>query len=104
MKLGVRWDGQILKSLLTEGDIIQMQNNYSPRVGFTWDVTHDGKSKFYGFYGQYVERVPTDMAIRSLAHEYSGYEYFWDPQNTVWRAPASSTARRNTSRASTPTR
>ena len=78
LKLGLRWDAQTLKSLLKEGDVIQLNDNFSPRVGFTWDVMHSGKSKFYGFYGQYVERVPTDMAIRSLAHEYSGYEYFYD--------------------------
>jgi hypothetical protein len=82
LKLGVRDDGQMIESTLPGGDSIKLDNNIAPRVGFTWDVAHNGKSKLYGFYGRYFERVPNDMAIRSLANEHDGYEYYTDPSLT----------------------
>ena len=43
---------------------------WAPRIGFTWDIAHNNKSKLYGFWGQYYERIPNDMAIRALTDEY----------------------------------
>ncbi|MEJ2422272.1 MAG: TonB-dependent receptor, partial [Acidobacteriota bacterium] len=87
LKLGLRYSQQKLKSLLpaTANSPIRalsLTGNYAPRVGFTWDIKHNGKSKLYGFAGRYFERVPTDMALRSLAGEVSGFEGFWDPALT----------------------
>ncbi len=88
LKLGLRYSQQKLKSLLpatTNSPIRQLSltGNYAPRVGFTWDIKHNGKSKLYGFAGRYFERVPTDMALRSLAGEVSGFEAFYDPALTI---------------------
>ncbi len=82
LKFGLRDDGQLIESTLPGGNSIKLDNNIAPRVGFTWDVAHNGKSKLYGFAGRYFERVPNDMAIRSLANEHDGFEYYSDPNLT----------------------
>jgi hypothetical protein len=42
---------------------------FAPRIGLTWDVTGDGRSKAYLNAARYFERVPNDLAIRSLSNE-----------------------------------
>jgi hypothetical protein len=39
---------------------------FAPRIGLTWDVTGDGRSKAYVNAARYYERVPNDLAIRAL--------------------------------------
>jgi hypothetical protein len=47
-----------------------------PRLGFTWDVNQDGKTKVSGNYATYFEQVPQRMAIRVYANEtYLRYNY-----------------------------
>lgn len=47
-----------------------------PRLGFTWDVNEDGKTKVSGSYAKYFEMVPQRMAIRVYANEtYIRYRY-----------------------------
>ncbi len=57
---------------------VRINDELAPRLGFTWDVAHNGKSKLYGFFGQYYERIPNDMAVRALTDEYFTFEYFMD--------------------------
>ena len=38
--------------------LLEHQRRVGPRIGFTWDVAHNNKSKLYGFWGQYYERIP----------------------------------------------
>jgi len=42
---------------------------FAPRVGLTWDTKGDGRSKAYLNVARYFERVPNDLAIRSLSNE-----------------------------------
>lgn len=47
-----------------------------PRLGFTWDVNQDGKTKVSGNYATYFEAIPQRMAIRVYANEiYNRYRY-----------------------------
>ncbi|MEW5765919.1 MAG: TonB-dependent receptor, partial [Acidobacteriota bacterium] len=62
---------------------VNINDMWAPRIGFTWDVFHNSKSKLYGFWGQYYERIPNDMAIRALTDEYFFFEYFRDPALTT---------------------
>ena len=61
---------------------VNINDEWAPRVGFTWDVAHNNKSKLYGFYGMYYERIPNDMAVRALTDEYFHFSYFYDPALT----------------------
>jgi len=100
LKLGVRLDQIHMKggdNTLNVPDQLQPGHGYSngkarhvnindmwaPRIGFTWDIAHNQKSKLYGFWGQYYERIPNDMAIRALTDEYFDFTYFANPQLTV---------------------
>ena len=46
-----------------------MADYIQPRVGFTWDVLGEGKSKLSGSYGRYYEKIPQRMAIREFGGE-----------------------------------
>lgn len=62
---------------------LNINDMWAPRIGFTWDIAHNNKSKLYGFWGQYYERIPNDLAIRALTDEYFHFSYFWDSGLTV---------------------
>jgi hypothetical protein len=42
-------------------------NNYSPRIGATFDVFGNGKSKVYASWGRFLSKIPNDLAARSLS-------------------------------------
>ncbi len=84
LKLGLRYDEERVEGKLPGARSIDLTGNYAPRLGFAWDVAHNGKSKLYGFAGRYFQRVPTEIAILTLNSYQSGFEIFYDPQMTVW--------------------
>ncbi len=67
---------------------VNINDMWAPRIGFTWDIAHNNKSKLYGFWGQYYERIPNDMAIRALTDEYFHFSYFMDAGLTQPFQPA----------------
>jgi hypothetical protein len=42
-------------------------NNWSPRIGATFDIAGNGKSKLYASWGRFFVKIPNDLAARSLA-------------------------------------
>jgi hypothetical protein len=44
-------------------------DNIAPRLGASWDFTGKGKGKVFAHYGRYVEKIPNDIAVRSLSTE-----------------------------------
>jgi len=65
---------------------VNINDMWAPRIGFTWDVAHNGKSKLYGFWGYYYERIPNDMAIRALTDEYFHFTTYYNPDLTIPQA------------------
>ena len=62
---GLRYEQETMS-----GTIIKdwtLKNNWAPRIGATFDVTGDGKTKVYGNYGRYYARIPNDLAARALS-------------------------------------
>jgi carboxypeptidase family protein/TonB-dependent receptor-like protein len=55
---------------------------FSPRLGLTYDVLGNGKSKLYGNYGRYYQRIPNDLAIRSFSSETSSTRVTYDLAGT----------------------
>ena len=46
----------------------------APRIGFTWDVARNGRSKVFGHFGRFYESVPLDINVRAFGNEL--FEYF----------------------------
>lgn len=49
----------------------------APRLGFTWDVAKNGKSKLYAHYGRFYESVPLDINVRAFGNENYNFHYFY---------------------------
>ncbi len=63
MNLGIRYDDQ----KVFKGDntlAFDLKDQWSPRLGFSWDFLNDGTSKLYGSYGRFHYATPTDLNVR----------------------------------------
>ena len=81
---GLRWEQQVgyvadhLQGKTSpEGELIPergyvLDNLWSPRIGFVFDPTRDGRSKIFGHYGRFYENVPMDLSVRSFGGEIVG--------------------------------
>jgi Carboxypeptidase regulatory-like domain len=59
--------------------------NLAPRVGVTWDILGNGKSRAWANWGRYYERVPNDLAVRAFSNEVGiSREQFTDRDLTTW--------------------
>ncbi|MBI3488060.1 MAG: TonB-dependent receptor [Acidobacteria bacterium] len=68
IKAGFRWDEQDMKGR-TSTYKFKAADATAPRLSITWDPNGDGQNKIYAFYGKYFEKVPMDLAVRSLSTE-----------------------------------
>jgi hypothetical protein len=62
---GIRYEQEKLAGTLVND--FTLKNNWAPRVGATYLLTGDGKTKLYGSYGVFYARIPNDLAARSLS-------------------------------------
>ncbi len=68
LNLGLRYDAQLLYN--AQGELaMSLAKQWSPRAGFIWDWTHEGKSKIYGSWARYFENVPLRALDRYLSGE-----------------------------------
>ena len=61
---GLRYEQQKIVGTLAD---FTWKNNFAPRIGATYDVTGNGKSKVYGNWGRFYAKVPNDLAARALS-------------------------------------
>ncbi|HEY6008028.1 MAG TPA: TonB-dependent receptor, partial [Geobacteraceae bacterium] len=66
VKAGFRWEQEDMKGL-QQTYKFKAQDAMAPRISITWDPEGDGRNKIYAFYGKYFEKVPLDLAVRSLS-------------------------------------
>jgi hypothetical protein len=65
---GVRWELQQVRG--ANGDtVINIPDNVAPRVGFIYDFTRKGLSKFFASYGRFYESIPLDINDRQFSGE-----------------------------------
>jgi len=62
---GIRYEQETMDGVLVKG--FSLKNNWAPRFGATFDATGDGRTKVYGSYGRFYQRVPNDLAARALS-------------------------------------
>lgn len=62
---------------------------YSPMLGVTFDVFGNGKSKFYANARRMYERIPNDLAVRSLSNEVGLSRYRWNAYDYASGTPSS---------------
>jgi len=72
LKLGGRWEQQQLRgdpvaTSLNPNRNYTFTGNWAPRLGFTIDPTGNSHSKIYFNYGYVYEKVPLQLALRSLS-------------------------------------
>ena len=84
LKLGLRYDDEKIAGKQPGGESINLKDCWAPRLGFTWDVAHNGKSKLYGAWGRYDQRVPASLGADALNPSMGAFEFFYDRQLTVW--------------------
>jgi hypothetical protein len=68
IKLGVRMEGQEMIGQ-DQSYTFKASDNIAPRLGVTYDMNGDGKSKLYAFWGRYFEKVPNDICVRAFSNE-----------------------------------
>ncbi len=67
-KLGIRMEGQEMIGQ-DQSYKFKASDNIAPRLGVTYDMNGDGKSKLYAFWGRYFEKVPNDICVRAFSNE-----------------------------------
>jgi hypothetical protein len=64
---GLRYESEKLAGqIITD---FTLKNNWAPRIGATYDLVGDGKSKLYGNFGIFYSRIPNDLAARALSSD-----------------------------------
>ena len=62
---GLRYEQEKLAGTIIND--FTLKNNWAARLGATYDITGDSRTKLYGSYGRYYSRVPNDLAARALS-------------------------------------
>jgi hypothetical protein len=75
IKPGIRYEREKMDGTLVKDFVLG--NNWAPRVGATYDLTGDTKTKVYGSFGMFFARTPNDLAARALSADAGiGADYF----------------------------
>lgn len=82
LNLGLRWEDQKVKDINNQTQI-HINDEWMPRVGFSWDFMGNGRSRFYGSYSRFYETMPSDINIRAYGLEITTAIYNFDPNSHV---------------------
>jgi hypothetical protein len=98
LNLGLRWEMPRLEPDAAAKQIIladpnfgreyyfkftKLWENAAPRVGFSYDFTHEGRGKIYGNYARYFESaIPLDLNARAASGETYILNFFSGPLGT----------------------
>jgi len=75
IQAGIRWDKYDHKNI--EGvSYISIDDQFAPRLGFTFDPTGDRATRIYGSYGHYYLPIATNTSIRASSGEAFYRDYY----------------------------
>ncbi len=66
LNYGLRWDSQTISDAAGT-KLVKIDGSFAPRLGFTWDLLGEGRSKLYGSAGRYYDNVPLQVMSRAFA-------------------------------------
>ena len=69
---GVRYEqqtlvGQVISASGTTENDLTLSGNWAPRIGATYDVLGNGRSKIFANWGRFYAKIPNDLAARALS-------------------------------------
>ncbi|HET7617809.1 MAG TPA: hypothetical protein VFK20_04810, partial [Vicinamibacterales bacterium] len=64
VKPGIRYEQQKLVGNVSD---FTWDNNWAPRIGVTYDLMGNGRTKLFGSWGRFFAQVPNDLAARALS-------------------------------------
>jgi len=70
LRPGIRYEQQeLIGTPLVDGTInsFKWKNNWAPRIGATYDILGNGKSKIFASWGRFYAKIPNDLAARALS-------------------------------------
>ena len=57
-------------------------NNWGPRIGATFDLTGNGRSKLYGSWGRFFAKIPNGLAVGAMSGAASAVADYFDAELT----------------------
>ena len=88
IKPGIRYEqqkliGQLVSATGTADNDFTLEGNWAPRIGATYDIAGNGRSKIFANWGRFYAKIPNDLAARALSADagISLADYF-DPNLT----------------------
>lgn len=69
---GIRYErqkliGQLVGASGATDNNMTLAGNWAPRIGATYDIMGNGRSKIFGSWGRFYAKVPNDLAARALS-------------------------------------
>lgn len=89
LKLGLRWEEQKISGSATH---YTFTGNWAPRAGIIVDPFGKRKTKIFFNFGRFFEKVPQDLAVRSLSEERSYISFRFAVTNPLSLNPAFNSA------------
>ncbi|HEX5473849.1 MAG TPA: TonB-dependent receptor [Vicinamibacterales bacterium] len=68
LKPGIRYEQQ---KLIGNVSNFTWNNNWAPRIGATYDLMGNGRTKLFGSWGRFFAKIPNDLAARALSADAS---------------------------------
>ena len=75
---GVRWDQESLRDYRAVA-VMNLRNEWQPRLGIAWDPWRDGATNVYAFAGRFYYSIPTDVAVRAFGGVPKSVTYNYSP-------------------------
>ena len=75
---GLRWDEEGLRDYRGV-TVMQLSNEWQPRLGVAWDPWRDGSTNVYAFAGRFYYSLPTFVAARAFGGVVSRTTFNYDP-------------------------